>query len=216
MEYIAIGVTVFVLAAAGYRGYKAGVVKVALYAAALLFTIVIAGIFMKPVSETVKNNTSLYTNIEKSVESVIKKHEIQDIKNVKELPFPQYMLDEVEKMPGFPPDLTEFVAEAIAVQIFDALIYVCLNVVIYLIIRFAMGVLNIVTMLPVVKQANKLAGMVVGLAEGVIFLWLLCILLQACGSEPWAQEVFIQIRENEFLSWIYNHNVLTGFVSKIL
>lgn len=216
MEYIAMGVTVVVLSAAAYRGYRAGIVKMILYIAALLITVTVSGIFMKPVSEALKNNTSLYTNIEKSVEKAIKEYEITDIQAVGELPFPDYMLEEVGEIKNVSSNAASAVASVIALQIFDALVYIGLNILIYIVIRVAMGALNIITMLPIVKEANKLAGLLVGLFEGIIVLWLICLLLQACGSEAWAQDIFVQIKGNDFLSWIYNHNLLRGFVTRVM
>lgn len=216
MEYIAMGVTVAVLAAASYRGYKAGIVRMILYIAALLITVTASAIFMKPVSEALKNNTSLYSNIEKSVEKAIKEYEITDIQAVGELPFPDYMLEEAGQIKNASSSVADAVAGAIALQIFEALVYIGLNILIYIVIRVAMGALNVITMLPIVKEANKLAGLLVGFFEGVIVLWLICLLLQACGSEAWAQEIFVQIKENDFLSWIYNHNLLRGFVSRLM
>ena len=73
-----------------------------------------------------------------------------------------------------------------------------------------------VTKLPVIKELNKLAGFAVGLMEGVLLVWLLCLALQACGSESWAQETFVQINDSSFLSWIYNHNLLAGYMRVLL
>jgi len=88
--------------------------------------------------------------------------------------------------------------------------------VLYLALRIVLGAFGIVARLPVIRELNHLAGFLLGLAEGLVFLWLICLLLQACGSEPWAQQVFVQINDNSLLSWIYNHNVVADFLAKLI
>lgn len=205
-----------ILALAAFRGYRAGMVRMVLAIVTLIVTVVLTGLLLRPVSLLVKENTSLYDNIQTSVLEVIDEYDISDSESLKDLPFPEYVLDNIDTVPDAVDDFKMMTARAVTDQIFHALIYVCLNIVIYVILRIIMGAFNVVTRLPVVKELNKLAGFLLGLAEGIIFLWLLCLLLQACGSEEWAQEIFVQINESSLLSWIYNHNVVADFLGKLV
>lgn len=205
-----------ILALAAFRGYRAGMVRMVLAIVTLIVTVVLTGLLLRPVSLLVKENTSLYDNIQTSVLEVIDEYDISDSESLKNLPFPEYVLDNIDTVPDAVDDFKMMTARAVTDQIFHALIYVCLNIVIYVILRIIMGAFNVVTRLPVVKELNKLAGFLLGLAEGIIFLWLLCLLLQACGSEEWAQEIFVQINESSLLSWIYNHNMVADFLGKLV
>ena len=171
---------------------------------------------LKPVSHLVKENTSLYTNINQSVAQVISEHNIADMESLKELPFPEAMIGQIGTPAAAIEDFEQFVTNSLTDQIFNALIYVCLNIVLYLALRIVLGAFGIVARLPVIRELNHLAGFLLGLAEGLVFLWLICLLLQACGSEPWAQQVFVQINDNSLLSWIYNHNVVADFLAKLI
>lgn len=216
MNYIVLIAVIAVLALSAWRGYRAGIVRMVLYIVTLVLTIVLAGLLLRPVSLLVKENTSLYQNIETSVEEVINEHEIADIESMNQLPFPEYMLEGIAEDVTITGDFAHVVAMGLSSQIFNAIIYICLNLVIYIVIRIIVGTFNIITRMPVVRELNKLAGFAVGLAEGIILVWLLCLVLQACGSEIWAQKIFVQINENAFLSWIYNNNFVEMFLSKFI
>lgn len=217
MNYIAIGVACAVLAISGYRGYKAGVMKMILYVITLIATVALAGILMKPVGAVLRDNTTLYDNVKSSVLQLLQEYDVTQVQQLHELPFPEYMLDQVrDKELVVTDSMQEAIADAIANQVFHAIVYVVLNTIIYAALRILLGAMKVVSMLPIIKELNKLAGFAVGIIQGIVILWILCILLQACGSESWAQELFLQIKESSLLNWIYNHNLLVGFLKKTL
>lgn len=214
MNYIVFAVALAILVLSAWRGYHAGIVKMILYIVSLVLTIMLAGALLRPVSLLIKNNTSLYRNIERSVEQAINEYDIVNIDSLKELPFPEYMTKNITS--GTAENLKNIVASVVSDQIFNAIIYICLNIIIYIVIKIIMGTFNIVTKLPVIKEINRLAGLVAGLIQGILLLWLFCLVLQACGSEDWAQEIFAQINDSSFLSWIYNNNMVEKFFNRII
>lgn len=216
MDNIAVIIGFVILAICGYRGYKEGIVKMAVYLAALFITVTLSTFLMKPVGAIVKENTSLYENIRESVLDVVKECEIREFSEIEELPFPEYMLEGLGDQSVMIGNIQEIVSEGIALQIFHAIIYIALNAVIYIVLRVIMGTMDVVTSLPVIKEFNHLFGLAIGLAEGILVLWIVFILLQACGSESWAQEIFTQIKGNDLMNWIYNHNLLANFFIKLL
>lgn len=214
MNYIVFAVALAILVLSAWRGYHAGIVKMILYIVSLVLTIMLAGALLRPVSLLIKNNTSLYRNIERSVEQAVSEYDIVNIDSLKELPFPEYMMKNITS--GTAENLKNMVASVVSEQIFNAIIYICLNIIIYIVIKIIMGTFNIVTKLPVIKEINRLAGLVAGLMEGILLLWLFCLVLQACGSEEWAQKIFVQINDSSFLSWIYNNNMVEKFFNRII
>lgn len=214
MNYIVFAAALVILILSAWRGYRVGIVKMVLYIVTLVLTIMLAGALLRPVSLLIKNNTSLYQNIERSVSQAISEYEIASLDSLKELPFPEYMIRNITS--GSAENLRSIVASVVANQIFNAIIYICLNIIVYIIIKIIMGTFNVVTRLPVIKEINRLAGLVVGLLEGILFLWLFCLVLQACGSEDWAQQIFAQINDSSFLSWIYNNNLIEKFFNRII
>ena len=62
--------------------------------------------------------------------------------------------------------------------------------------------------LPVINEANKLAGVAIGFVLGLVVVWLLGLAVTAlAGTEP-GQQVMRQISDSSVLSWIYENNPL--------
>lgn len=216
MDFIVLIIAILVLMFAALRGYRLGIIKMVLYVIVLIFTIILTGILLKPTSLLIKENTSLYDNIEISVQKIVDEHEITGFETLDTLPFPEYILNNIPNASSVADSAKTLIISGIAEQIFNALVYVCLNIIIYVILRIVIGMFGIVARLPILKQLNQMAGFALGFCEGIVFLWLLCLLLQAFGSETWAQQIFIQINENELLTWIYNHNMVANFLNHLI
>ncbi len=216
MDLIVLIVAIAILALTALRGYRVGIARMVLYVITLILTIVLTGLLLRPVSLFIRENTSLYENIYDEVLDVVQEHGVVNKDALDQLPFPQYVLDRVGEEQIVSDNIEAGIAMSISSYIYNALIYICLNIVIYLLLRIIMGAFGIVTRLPVLKEVNKLAGFAVGFAEGILVLWLICLLLQACGSESWAQEIFVQINQNAFLNWIYSHNLVAVFLDKLI
>lgn len=66
--------------------------------------------------------------------------------------------------------------------------------------------LKFMTKIPVIRGINKLAGFAVGLAEGLIFVWVGFILFDKFNFGGYAQVMLQQIQDNPFLTYIYDNN----------
>ena len=76
--------------------------------------------------------------------------------------------------------------------------------------------LNFVAKLPLIKEVNKIGGFAIGVVYGLVVLWAACLVLTACSSKPWAKEIFAAINKNSFLGFVYNNNLITWLVTKVL
>ncbi len=68
--------------------------------------------------------------------------------------------------------------------------------------------LEIVDRIPVIKQLNKLGGAVLGLALGVLLLWVIMFLLEAFRDVPWCADTALAVRQSTWLGWLYRINPL--------
>lgn len=68
--------------------------------------------------------------------------------------------------------------------------------------------LEIVDRIPVIKQLNKLGGAVLGLALGVLLLWVIMFLLEAFRDVAWCAEAALAVRQSTWLGWLYRINPL--------
>jgi uncharacterized membrane protein required for colicin V production len=101
----------------------------------------------------------------------------------------------------------------------SVIISVMAFVVTFIIIQILLWVismaLDILGRLPLIKQVNKLAGLLVGLAQGLVVVWIFFLLLTVFGSSEWGQKAMEMIGENQILSLIYNNNILLEFITNV-
>ena len=70
--------------------------------------------------------------------------------------------------------------------------------------------------LPLFNSINKSGGLVIGLAKGLIYVWIACLVLTAFSDKAWAQEAFRQINNNKLLTIIYEYNPIIFLVTKFM
>ena len=82
----------------------------------------------------------------------------------------------------------------------------------YIVAKIAVGIvcnlLDIVAKLPILHQVNELAGLFVGLAEGLLNVWIVFIGLNIFCETTWGQLFLGMINKNSFLVALYNNNLI--------
>lgn len=104
--------------------------------------------------------------------------------------------------------VTAIIAVRLTDIIFHAVIYIIVFMVIFIILRIVVAVTNLISRLPVIHQANKLGGLLVGLAEGLVLVWLLFAVITAFSNTTWAAQALVDIGESKLLSLLYNSNLI--------
>ncbi len=216
MEYaLLIGVIIFLIAMIAY-GYMRGLIKIVFSMVATIATIILAAVLTIPFSGVLKN-TGIGDGIEASVREIVEEAHIIDEESVMELDFPKAVLEPIAKGTKDAQDaIQEYVIEELTDTIIKALTFLGLTLIIYIVIRIIIGVLDVFSKLPIINGINKWAGAVIGLVQGLLFIWIASLILTAFSDKEWAQEVFRQINDNGFLSFIYNNNMVIWLVTRLL
>lgn len=217
MDYaILIGVIV-ILGLSAFYGYKKGFVHIVLSMVAMLVTTILAGLLTIPVSAMISSATSFDESIEESVAELVSVNEVIDIYSVKNLNLPSQIEDVIiegasEATNGF----TEYVVSTVSDLILKAITFFVLIIIIYIVVRIVIFMLDFISKLPVINSINKTGGLVVGLLQGLLFVWIACLVVTAFSDKAWAQEVFAQINANPLLTFIYNNNLIIYIVTKFI
>ena len=104
--------------------------------------------------------------------------------------------------------VTQVVADRLTDIIFHTLMYAIVFAVVLAVLRIVMVAFGLISRLLVIHQANSLGGLAFGLVEGLIFVWLLFMVLTVFESTDWASKALSDISSNKFLEFIYNHNLI--------
>ena len=90
-----------------------------------------------------------------------------------------------------------------------AIIYIIVMLVVFIALKVIIVSTGIITRLPVIRQANQIGGLCIGLLEGLMVVWIFFTLLTAMSNTEFASTCLGQIGDNSFLSFLYNNNLIT-------
>ena len=81
-------------------------------------------------------------------------------------------------------------------------------------VRTVIYMLGLISDLPVIGGINRLAGGAVGLAKALLIVWVVFIIITLMYDSKLGMTCIQCIEDSEFLSYIYDHNLLMKFMVK--
>ena len=216
MDYVILIGVVAVLAICGFVGYKQGMVKILLSMVAMLVTYILAASLTIPVSAALKATTPAYDTIEKSVSSMVEESKV-DSTSIEALNLPTQIEEKImEGATAVNDGFNKYLVDTISDLILKALTFFVLIVVIYIAVCIVIKVFDFVSKLPLIKNVNQTGGLAIGLVQGLLFVWIGCLVVTAFGDKAWAQEAFRQINDNALLTFIYENNPIIFLITKFI
>lgn len=106
----------------------------------------------------------------------------------------------------------EYISNSISRIIINAGSFLIVMVIIMIGLALLCEALNIISKLPIINGLNKSAGLLAGLLQGIVIVWIGCVFLTVLGGTKLGQSIFEMINENTFLSIIYDNNLLLNFI----
>ena len=107
---------------------------------------------------------------------------------------------------------TSFYANEARNTIYSILILIAVGFV-YGIIRFVLKSAKLISKLPVIHQADKLAGFFMGVGEGLLIVWLLYVLNEGGLFGQFGDMIHQNTMDSIILSTIYEYNYLAKLVA---
>lgn len=220
-DYILIGIIVFSMVIGGFKG-------VVMAAYGLLTTILsyfLAFKFAQPIRDLLIG-TSFYTNIHDRIENLVESLvpnmgsvEESIISAINSLPFPEdiklwlingidfsAMTSKAEATGGLVITITNFV---IAIMV-----GIVLFLVLVILFKLLKGLIRKVSDLPVIKQVDSIVGVVIGAASGILFVYIVCLIVSGFQSTDVMSVIHDSIQESKFASVLYNNNLLLAVFKK--
>ena len=111
--------------------------------------------------------------------------------------------------------LTEYVSGYLARTIVNGLSYVLAYILATIGIRIVVYILNLIAGLPILKTANKLTGGLVGFVKGLVFIWIMFLILTVLCSTEIGKTSLELIEKDSLLSVIYQYDPLIQIFTKI-
>ena len=181
-----------------------------------ILALVIAFILFKPISNFVINNT----NWDESLEQAIRQMEVEENNN-------EGTAAEEDQKKGMSDVIMNYINEAVenageeareaiidstarnvAVTIINVAVAIALFIVARIILFLIRGLASLLTELPIIKQFDKLGGIIYGILQSLVIIYVILAVISFI-SPMIAETGFIKaIQESNIGSMLYNNNLL--------
>lgn len=112
---------------------------------------------------------------------------------------------------------TDYVSTCLADMVIHGICSLVIFVLSYILIRILIRWLDLIARLPIICGLNQLAGAFLGLAQGLLLLWIGGIVLKFFSAAPVGQLLEQQINASVWLSLLYQYNpfdfLIHGFIT---
>ena len=236
MTWLGIAV-IAVLLLMGYTGYRRGFIREILSFFFVFLTLSLAWTIDPYVNTFLMENTPVYEKIQESCSKFVsiqennpesaEEQEAGDDTNtqtniIEGLSLPGILqqnlisnnTDSVYQYLGVD-SFSTYISGYLARTIVNGMSYLISYILANLILRVLTCVLNAIAELPVIHGANRLTGGIVGIAKGILLIWVALLILTVFCSTEIGQKGLALVEEDSFLSLLYKHDILVNFFMNI-
>lgn len=211
-------------------GYKRGLFKSAVSAIGIVLAVFLTTLLYPAVNNLICDNTKLDEYIKSLIESrfqldtkdtALTRNEemgiLEDIalpENVKEWIIENGNQEIYDKLgaEGFADYVAIYLTEMVMKGVSYLITFFVLMLIIYIFINLA----DIVTSIPILNGINKVGGMVFGLCQALLIVWISFVIITFLSAFEWGSDIMKMIDESSVLGYIYEKNIFLKFVVDIL
>lgn len=222
-------VVLAILAVVAYRGYKRGFIREVVSFFFVFLAIAVSWAINPYVNEFFMENTPVYEMVRESCKRFVLSGEKDEGENtgsqtgfIEDLELPELLqkgleANNTEEVYAYLSVETfgEYVSEALARMIINGLSFAVSYMMASVILRLGTWILNVLAGLPVLNGANKLAGGMVGLVKGVVFIWIAFLVLTVLCSTEIGRQGLSLIEKDPFLNVVYEYDIFVNFFMSI-
>ena len=230
MNWLLIGVFLFILICCA-NGYHKGFIRLAVALVCVILTIALVKMVTPYFSDFLKNHTPLYNGIKENCMEFFredageydagrKTDQVQAIENSR---FPEALkrsllennnseIYSILEVTGFDDYIGTYVARTIT----HIIAFVLAFLIIYLFLKAVVLSLDILAHLPVLHGINKTAGLFLGLAESLIFIWIAFLAITIFCTGKTGAMLMGMIDDSLFLSLLYTNNYLLKIIGALV
>lgn len=216
VDLIILGILILCIA----LGYRKGLTGSLLKIISFVLAIVIAFVLFKPVSNFIITKTDWDDNLEQSIRDVIlakENNEAEEKDEEQNQNMPDVMMEYINNaVEEAGEEAREGIADAtardMAVTIINAGTWIGLFILARIVLFFVKGLASLITKLPVIKQFDKLGGIIYGMVEGVVIIYGVLAIL-SFGSPMLSNTGILSAIQQSFVgSIMYDNNLLLKLI----
>ena len=217
IDLIIVGILVLCIALGYRRGLAGALLKLISFALAL----VIAFVLFKPVSNIIIDNTnwdeSLTQGIREAIVSDSNEETTDGEENAEEQGMPTVIMEHINESVEAAGDtakeaVADAAAEEAAIIIINAGVWIALFIIAKIALFFVKGIANLITKLPIIKQFDKLGGIIYGILEAIVVIYIILAIISFVSPVLSGSGIIEAIQKSFIGSMMYNNNLLIKII----
>ena len=230
-NWLSVGAGVFLVGMVLYGHYR-GFLKQCVSLGALILTIVIVKMATPYMTGFIKDNPSIrqsaanvILNISGWEEPSPEETQLPSSQRllIEGLNLPQSVKDallennnsEIYKMLGVD-QFAEYISMYLADMLINAIASIVLFLAVYILIHLIVRWLDLIARLPILYGLNHIAGALMGLAQGLLFLWVAGFILNLFSATPLGKMLEEQVYASTWLTFLYRYNLINFVLGGIV
>lgn len=198
-------------------GYKRGLTKCVIKILSFVIAVVVAAVLFKPISNLVIEKTQIDDNIKNSIVSLVESDVEETGKVSEDTNLPQTMVNYInESIESSVNQTKQTAVNAVADQVSKTVINIGVAIVLFILARIALmfvsALSSIITDLPIIKQVDKLGGVLYGLAEALIIIFIVFAIISFISPMLEGSGIIGLINKSILGSVLYNNNLLLNLI----
>lgn len=213
------------------HGYRKGFIKIIISFLSIVLTVWLVSVVTPYISSYLVENTEIYQGVRNQVSEVfaednarydntvaknqvmtINSYQIPDImketliQNNNESVYDSLMVSVFE----------DYISSFIGRVVLNVLAFVCTFLMITIFLRMTFFSLEFIGNLPVVKGINRIAGLFLGLVQGLAVVWIGFLAATVFAGNELGARFFDLVGQSAFLSILYNSNIFLKIICSFL
>lgn len=230
-HWLSVGTAVFLLAMVLYGHYR-GFLRIAVSMVALIATLVIVRMGTPYMTNFLLQNTGIHAAVERGLMGIAGAGEISEAEV--QMPAGQRMLIEHLNLPDQMKEaliennnnevyrllgvdaFMDYIGAFLTNMVLNVVCSIVLFLLVFIGIRLLMRWPDLLARLPILSGMNQIAGAVLGGVQGLLIIWILCLLVTVCSATAWGRAVLDQVEAEPWLFFLYKNNIFNWLIAGIL
>lgn len=229
-HWLETAVAVYLIGMVLYGHYR-GFIRLAISLVSLAAALLVVWAVMPYATDWIKNNTGLYESMKAGIEQTAGFTQLEGEPDepsdeglaIEGLELPEQikrLLSENKTAEDYgslgAEALQDYVGSYLADIMLRILVFVVLFLAIFILLRVLVFWLDLIAKLPILSGLNQIVGAVLGGLEGLVFVWIGCMILTLASGTGLGGQIMSQVDISPWLSWLYENNLLSYLVLGLL
>lgn len=201
MNFVVDIIIVLIIVISALLAYRKGLISLSVQLLATIISILIIIVIYKPVSNLIINTTGIDEYIQNEILEKVTDVVEQDKENNNQI------VETIEN--GMLPET----AQNLSIDIVQGGVILILYILLRVALRFVTGLVNIVAKVPIIKQINKLGGVLYGIIRGLLLVYVILLFVNLSGNINSNNTVYKSV-ESSTLGKFMNENNLIAMAFK--